>query len=213
MPVWHANVRVTLGRALMRSIAPAACFFGLLVLLVMAVGCNGGEQQGGATPAEQFRTPVARPTYDANAPLVGFHSVDNGYTIGYPEGWEQDTPPAPGTDAFVWKIGDTRLALLQVTCNPGLLSPEALMSADAEVASTFGGRLDPSTAVPVEVAGVEGKLNTYGVSVGGLAVEHIVAYAAKGNCGWRIGLSSYGEGSLAPYLPLFNRIVASFRTD
>jgi hypothetical protein len=87
------------------------------------------------------------------------------------------------------------------------------MLLDADFASNFGGNFDWAAAVPVEIAGVEGKRISYSISVGGVAVEHVVAYVVAGSCGWRIGLNTYGPGSLEPYLPLFDRILPSVHFD
>ena len=44
-------------------------------------------------------------------------------------------------------------------------------------------------------------------------IEQVAAYVVKGDCGWRIGLDTYAPGTLQSFLPLFERILASFRLD
>ena len=195
----------------------------LAVALVLVGACGSEEEETGPPTAGPRPSQTATsgpgpasepaPTVDPGIPLVAFRSPDKGYSLRYPEGWEVDATPGGGTDAFLWRIGDRRLALLQVTCNRELLTPQSLMRADASVASNLGGYLNLADAVPMQVGGVEGKQNRYSLSVGGLTIEHVVAYVAIGDCGWRIGLNSYGTGSLNPYLPLFDRILASFHFD
>lgn len=192
----------------------AAWCLALASVVAFAAACGGNDGEP-ATPVVEEPTPTIAPfpSVDTNVPLVEFHSSGRGYTIGYPQGWKVDASPeatGAGTDFFLWEIGTQRIAVLQVTCNRQLLSPEDLMHADASVASRYGGSLDVNAAVPVEVAGVEGRQNTYSLSVGGLTVEHVVAYLVHGECGWRIGLSTMGPGTRDPFIPLFERILASF---
>jgi len=86
------------------------------------------------------------------------------------------------------------------------------MAQDANIVSRYGGAL-PEESTPVELGGVPGKQVTYTLGISGFTVEQVAAYAVKGNCGWRIGLAAYGPGNLQSYLPLFERILASFRAD
>jgi hypothetical protein len=150
---------------------------------------------------------------DPNVSLAEFRSPDKGYSFRHPEGWEVDASPGAGTDLFTWMVDGRRLALLQVTCNREIRSADSLMMVDADFASSFGGSLDPSAAVPVEVGGAEGIQNRYSISIGGGRIEHVVAYVSAGDCGWRIGLNSFGSGTLEPYLPLFQRILDTFHFD
>jgi hypothetical protein len=206
--------RALKGRFLKTALAAA-----LLVAAVVLVAACGGDEGGGAAPSPEpaetpaGSTPLASPVVDPNVPLVEYHSAEKGYSLSYPEGWTVDAAPGTVTDLFSWTIDSRHLALLQVTCNRELLTPDQLMLADGGVASDFGGQLNPEAAVPVQVEGVEGKRNMYSLTVSGLMVEHVVAYLVHGSCGWRIGLNSYGSGSLQPYLPLFDRILASVSFD
>jgi hypothetical protein len=215
---WKVFGNVVDGRPL-RQVAKrfqiVACCLALVAVLGLAAACgsNGAEP---ATPVVEEPTPTIAPfpNVDTNVPLVEFHSSGRGYSIGYPEGWEVEASPestGAGTDFFTWQVGAQRIAVLQVTCNPDLLSPEDMMHADASVASRYGGILDVNAAVPVEVGGVEGEQNTYNLSIGGLEVEHVVVYLVHGECGWRIGLSTMGPDTRDEFLPLFERILASFQ--
>jgi hypothetical protein len=192
----------------------------VLAAAVLLVGACGGDEENGEAPSPgptdtpgAATTVVPPPVVDPEIPLVEYHSGDKGYSIGYPEGWNVEVTPGGVTDAFSWTLDERRLAQLQVTCNRELLTPDSLMLADLGVASSFGGQLDPAAAVPVQVAGLQGKRNSYHLTVAGLVVEHVVAYVAHGGCGWRIGLNSYGSGNLQPYLPLFDRILATVSFD
>ena len=196
-----------------RGLLMAAATTLMVMAAILFISC-GGETE--STPPEATTpSPGAGvvPPLDPNVSLVEFRSPDKGYSLGYPEGWEVETSPGAGTDFFFRKADDRRLALLQVTCNRELRTAELLMTVDQNVASNFGGVLDPSAAAPVEVGGVEGIQNRYSITIGGGSIEHVVAYVAAGDCGWRIGLNSYGSGTLEPYLPLFQRILASFHFD
>jgi hypothetical protein len=189
------------------------------VFLFAACGGGGGEATPPAASPTQAATPggsstpAALPTVDPDVPLVEYHSADKGYSLQYPQGWEVDASPGSPTDFFFWRVRDRRLAQLQVTCNRQVSTVDSLMLLDADFASNFGGNLDWAAAVPVEIAGVEGKRNRYSISVSGITVEHVVAYVVAGGCGWRIGLNTQGPGTLEPYLPLFDRILASVRFD
>lgn len=207
--------RRALERAIARRFAVAAWGLALFAVLAFAAAC-GGDNGEPATPVveEPTATTVPFPRVDTDVSLVEFHSIGRGYSVGYPQGWEMDANPeatGSGTDSFLWQVSERRIALLQVTCNPRLLSPEALMQADAAIAAQFGPGFDPAAAEPVEVAGVEGLQNTYRIAVGGAQVEHVVAYIAQGECGWRIGLSTFGSGTRESFLSLFERILASFQ--
>ena len=196
----------------------------LAAAVFLFAACGGGGGQGEATPPAaanptqaatpgEGTTPVALPTFDADVPLVEFRSADKGYSLSYPQGWEVEASPGAPTDFFFWRVRDRRLVQLQVTCNREALSADSLMLLDADFASNFGGNLNRAAAVPVEISGVEGKRNSYNISVGGMTVEHVVAYVVSGGCGWRIGLNTQGPGSLGPYLPLFDRILPSVHFD
>ena len=203
------------GRPLIARFLTGALCLALAAIVALAVACGGGSEES-TTPVVQEPTPtiVPFPGIDTNVPLVEYHSTGRGYSIGYPQGWEPDASPdatGAGTDFFLWEIGGTRFAVLQVTCNQQALSIDALMMTDAAFASRYGGILDPNTAVPVEVGGVEGRRLTYNLSIGGLTVEHVVAYIAHGECGWRIGLSTFDPETREQLLPLFERILASFK--
>lgn len=208
------EIRLLMATALAALTVAAAALFS---------ACGGQEGQGPtATPAPAGTTGASTPgaglpmptppPVDSGVPLVEFHSADKGYSLGYPEGWQPDASPGP-TDSFLWSIGERDVARLQVTCNPERLSAKSLMLADAAVAAQYGAGIDPANAMPVQVGGVDGERNTYSISVGGLRIEHVVAYVVHGRCGYRIGLNSFGSGSLDPYLPLFDRILASVRFD
>jgi hypothetical protein len=195
--------------------------------LLVAVACGGGQGEtppastvGETTPAaggpsaEVPPTPAPRPepAVDTDVPLVEFHSEDKGYSIAYPEGWEEDVGPTRYADAFLLNDGKRHIAQLTVVCKPGK-PVETLLLEDAQRVSRFGGSIDRANAVPVDVAGVTGEQVTYSTNVSGLFVEHAVVYAFTGDCGWRIGLNTYGAGTLPAYLPLFERILATFQPD
>jgi hypothetical protein len=202
-----------------------SALLGSAALLVAACG-SGNEESGPATPGGASPangaapTSAPLPTVDPSVPLVGYESRDKGYAIGYPEGWEIHPGSTDAADYFTWSLaGGQILAQLSVTCEteaavaPYRLTPDGLILRDAANVIPYGGEIDSRAAVPVRVSGVEGKQLVYAVHLGDLEVEHIVAYAVIGECGWRIGLNTFGAGSLAPFVPLFERIVDSFHTS
>jgi hypothetical protein len=208
------------GRGAVAARLLVVALWGLAVTmaLAMSVACGGGEEEPAPatpvpqpTPAVRQITPVAIPTYDPGVPLVEFTSPGKGYSVGYPQGWEVEAVTGAGTDMFVWSVNERHLALLQVTCNRELLTPESLMRADAGAAANFGGQFNLADAIAVEIAGVEAKQNQYHLSVAGLRIDHVVAYVPGEKCGWRIGVSTYGPITITQLLPLFERIIASFQ--
>jgi hypothetical protein len=190
------------------------------VILAGALGlaaCGGGQGQE-VTPTEEVGPPTETaqagpaelPAVDPNVPLVEYQSPDRGYSISYPQGWQVDVEPG-FADYFLWSTeGGRPLAQLAVTCNEDALTPDELISVDSAAASLFGA-IDPTSIVPIDIAGTTGKQMRYTVQAGSVAVEQVVAYAPGEKCGWRLGLASYGAGTLASYLPLFQRIIESFR--
>jgi len=187
----------------------------VLGALVIVAACGGDEKQPPAeeTPAEE--TPQARPTPDPNVPFLEYQSPGAGYSISYPEGWEV-TPQGSLGDRFTWFSPDRApLAELIVSCYKGEnQTADGLLLQDAAAISGIGsGQIDPAQAVPIEVAGIAGKQVTYTTTIAGFVIEHVAAYAVQGECGWRLGLSTYGQATLDDYLPLFQQMVESFQPD
>jgi hypothetical protein len=195
-----------------------------LVLLLSACGSQGGpESSGQASPVPTgvvstaivpTAVPAVLPTVGPDVPLTVYESPNVGYSIGYPEDWWLQ-PAAAGGDSFVRTTPEGKVAaLLTVNCykaEPGW-TPEDLMTADAKAVGTVS-PFHGTVPTDIEVAGVTGKERRYSFSPAatGFIIEHVVAYFISGDCGWRIGLASYGENTLDPYIPLFDRILASFR--
>jgi hypothetical protein len=134
--------------------------------------------------------------------------------VGYPEGWVADVAEDSPFATFSWTMeGGRPVAQLTLLCNRGEnQTAESLMRQDAEILPQVGATM-PEESTTVEVAGVPGKQATYTVNFSGFTIEQVAVYVVKGDCGWRIGLATYGPGSLQSYLPLFERILASFRAD
>lgn len=174
---------------------------------------DGPESTSPASSASPSPAPGVLPTFDPDTALVEYTSPDKGYVIGHPEGWEVDAGPHTGIDAFLrGSAADRILAQLSVRCRPGEnLTVEQMMRTSQAALSSLG-RINPAGATPIEVAGTEGKKLSFVIKVADIDVEQVVAYAVKGGCGWRIGLAAYGKGQLQQYLPLFDEIIASFRT-
>jgi hypothetical protein len=183
-----------------------------LALMLTLAACGGGEKTVPAetsTAAANGELPV--PTVDPDIPLTEYRSADKGYTVGYPSGWEVNAGENLYGDIFFWNSESGRpLAQLTVSCNPDALTTERLMEIDAAAAAQFGS-VDTGSVTPVEIAGTEGTQMRYRTTVEGVAIEQVAAYAPGDECGWRLGLAAYGSGALEPYLPLFDRIVASFQ--
>lgn len=183
-----------------------------MLLAAAAAACGGGGEETSvstATPPPAITVgPV--PTVDAATPLAEYRSADMGFSIGYPEGWNVQTPGGVFS-AFTWSTNGRPIAQLTLLCNQGEnLTVDGLISSDRAIIASGGGSV-PSEPTPIEVAGLPGKQTTYEVNLGGLTVEQVAAYVVSGECGWRIGLATYGPGTREPYLPLFDRILASFR--
>ena len=199
-----------------RRIALVAVF----AIALLAAACGGGDEEPAApTPSEPFATsaaastPVVAPTVNPEVPLVTYESAEMGYSIGYPEGWEYRAGSGGLSDFFIQGTPQGRVfAQVSVTCarEEGVTADSLILRDAANVASM--GVIDSRTAVPVQVSGVEGKSLRYFVNLGELTIEHVVAYAVVGECGWRIGLNTFGAGTLDPYVPLFERIVDTFRS-
>jgi hypothetical protein len=186
---------------------------GLVLAVILGLTACGGDgngpAEGTALTATARAGPVELPTVPADAAFVEYVSPDKNYTVSYPSGWVFSSDGF--ADNFLWSTEEGRpVAQLTVTCNAQALTPDELIDADAAVVARFG-RIDPTSIVPIEIAGTMGKQATYTVPAGSVAVEQMVAYAPGDNCGWRIGLASYGAGTSAAFSPVFQRIVASFR--
>lgn len=192
-----------------RLFKPAA-LGAFLLLALSTAACGGGEDTAvpTTTPPPAI-TAGPLPTVDAATPLAEYRSADPGYSIGYPDGWSVQTAGGPFS-AFTWSTNGRPIAQLTVSCDQEATTVEGLINKDRQIVAQAGGSLPPEPT-PIEVAGLEGKQVTYEVNFGGLTAEQIAAYVASGGCGWRIGLATYGTGSLDPFLPLFDRILASFQ--
>jgi len=191
----------------------------MLIGALLVAAC-GSDEEPQATPTQEASSatptvptqPAVLPTVDPNISLVAYHSDDLGYSIGYPQGWEFDVEPG-FAEYFLWYAEDGRpIAQLAVSCNPTALTVEELIAVDESVAASFAG-IDPGSVTDIEIAGTTGRQLRYTVSIETLVVEQVAAYAPGDECGWRLGLASYGPNTLTPYTPLFNRIVASFQPD
>jgi hypothetical protein len=184
--------------------------------LVVLAGCGSGgsKEQPTEQPSvepTQTQTVETLPTVDPNVDLTDYRSPDKGYSLGYPQGWEKAS--VGSLDQFLVKTESGKVAAqLTVNCLQAGSdwTPEFLMTVDASAAH-IAGQVQLGQVTDVEVDGVAGKERRYSIDVQGLTIEHVAAYVIHGDCGWRIGLNSYGQGTLAPYVPLFDRILASFR--
>jgi len=188
---------------------------GCLLLAAAAAACGGGGQEAPSSTASPSpaSTPAPLPTIDPNVPLVEYRSPDPGYSVSYPEGWDLNFSPGAPVANFDWTVVGRPIAQLTVTCFKGQnQTVESLIQQDTAILGQYAGTV-PTESTPVELAGVSGKQLTYTVGFGGLTIEQVAAYAVKGDCGWRIGLATYIPGTLQSYLPLFQRIIASFRPD
>jgi hypothetical protein len=186
---------------------------GMALALMLALAACGGDEE--AVPAETSTAAtngeLPLPTVDPDIPLTEYRSADKGYTVGYPSGWEVNAGEQLFGDIFFWNSESGRpLAQLTVSCNPDALTAEALRRIDAAAAAQFGS-VESDSITPIEIAGTEGTQMRYRTSVEDLVIEQVAAYAPGDECGWRLGLAAYGSGALEPYLPLFDRIVASFQ--
>lgn len=191
-----------------------------LLFLAVAAACGGSEEETplftptipATTPSPSAPDPL--PTVDATVPLVEYSPPLGEYTVGYPRGWEV-VEKATGGDlaVFGWTVDGRPMAQLSTLCTREEdLTVGGLIERDTAVIADFGGG-PVSDPVSIEVAGTTGSQVTYRHGVGGLTIEQVVAYAVTEQCGWRIGLATYGGGSLESYLPLFERIIASFQVD
>jgi hypothetical protein len=189
---------------------PAALGAFLLVAAATAACGGGGQEASGPTatpPPAVTVEPV--PTVDAATPLTEYHSADPAFSIGYPEGWVVQTPGG-SFSAFTWSTDGRPIAQLTLVCDQETKTVDGLIAKDRQIIAQAGGG-DLSEPTPVEIAGLPGKEITYEVNFGSLTAEQVAAYVVSGDCGWRIGIAAYGSGTRQPYLPLFDRILASFR--
>lgn len=194
----------------------------LAALSLVAAACGGDEETVAPsddselalppTSASPASSPEVLPTFDPDTSLVEYRSPDKGYVVSYPEGWEVDAGPHTGIDTFLRGSASERIfAQLSVRCRPrDNQTVNDLMRTSQAVLSRFG-PINLAEATPIEIAGTEGKKLSFAVRVGDIDVEQVVAYAVQGDCGWRVGLAAYGKGQLEQYLPLFDRIIASFQ--
>ena len=182
-----------------------------MLLAAAAAACGGGSEEASvstATPPPAVTVgPV--PTVDAATPLTEYRSADPGYSIGYPEGWNVQTPGGVFS-VFTWSTDGRPIAQLTLLCDRETKTVDGLIIKDRQIIAGAGGSV-PSEPTDIEVAGQPGKEITYEVTFGALTAEQVAAYVLSGDCGWRIGLETYGSNTREPYLPLFDRILASFR--
>ncbi len=196
-----------------------ACFAALCAIVLGALAvfaaCGGEEEQPAEPTPTTNATPFARPTPDPSVPLVQYESSSAGYSISHPEGWEV-TPQGASGDRFTLYSADRAvLAELIVSCYKGEnQTVDGLIIQDAGAVANIGaGYIDPTTAAPIEVDGISGKQLTYITSVQAFVIEHVATYAVDERCGWRLGLSTYGQGTLDPYLPIYQRMIESFQVE
>jgi hypothetical protein len=184
-----------------------------ICLLLVAAACGDGEQEAPLpTPTPPPSTPKPVPTVDPSVPLVEYRSPDMGYSMGYPEGWNVEVPSGPFT-AFSWSLDGRPIAQLSVMCTRGEnQTVDGLIQEHARIVPQIA-RTALAESTPIELGGTAGKQLRYTTRVAELTIEQVAAYAVIGDCGWRIGLATYGPGTLEPYLPLFERIIASFQPD
>jgi hypothetical protein len=197
----------------------------LIVSCLMATACGGGGKNA-AFPDEAAlptpltpsgspeSTPQAVPTFDAGTELVEFRSPDKGYVLSYPKGWQVIAGPDTGIDTFVRSLpSGVVLAQLSVTCRQGMEGQGVLDLMRVTQGALKGfAQINLATATPIEIGGTAGKKLIFSATIGDIKEEQAVAYAVLGDCGWRVGLAAYDEGQLQQYLPLFDRIIASFGT-
>lgn len=202
------------GKTWMSRLVRPAAVGGCLLLAAGIAACGTSEEEPLPTvPPSPVATLQPLPTLSPDIPLVEYRSPDGSYSIGYPEGWEVQLAGDSPIAAFSWAVDGRPLAQLTILCITGEnQTVDGLMADDARIISQAGGR-PPTESTPIELAGVEGKQVTYVVPAGGLSAAQVAAYAIKGDCGWRIGLATYGAEPITAYLPLFQRILASFSAD
>jgi len=195
----------------------------LLEVAALLMGCGSSSEEarplanGGQSVSTAEAVHQALPTVNPQVGLVAYHSPDKGYSLAYPEGWEV-VAEGGFTDYFVWRAESGRTyAQLAVSCRTaeqGGTSPDRMASQDVQMIKEFGGgAVNPTDVGPIQVGDLPGKQFTYTYQLSGLTVEQVAAYVVHGACGWRLALASYGPGTLGPYLPLFQRIIAAFRPD
>lgn len=189
-----------------------------LAAAALLVGCGSPQEESELQNGGQPTPPqTALPAVDPDIALVEHHSTHKGYTLSYPEGWRV-MAGEEFTDYFVWRAESGRTyAQVSISCrDPGdqASTPEQMVRFDAHAINELGaGRVSPSEATPLEVGGLPGRQLRYTHMLSGLKVQQVVAYAVSERCGWRISLAVYGDASMEPYLPLFQRIIATFRPD
>ena len=193
----------------------AALVLLFLAAAALAAACGSGQRREEATPAVEVTaqpTPFVYPTVNPGIPLAEYKSPNKGYSVSYPEGWEVVIDGGP-VDTFITRTDEGKvLAQFTVACFQAKegWTPETLMTQDAKAASLHGG-FQTTPATEVELGGLTAKMRRYSLNAGGLAIEHVVAYLIRDKCGWRIGLNTYGAGNLNAFIPLFDRLLASFR--
>jgi hypothetical protein len=188
---------------------------GCLLLAAAAAACGGNGQEAPSSTASPAPVPTVAPvpTIDPNVPLVEYSSPELGYSVSYPEGWTSNASSGSLLATFSLTLAGRPIAQLTVLCSKGAnQTVESLVMQDRVILGRYGAAM-PTETTDVELGGVSGKQVAYTVGLGGLTIEQVAAYAVKGDNGWRIGLATYGAGTLQSYLPLFQRIIASFRLD
>jgi len=201
------------GEMKQRHLTLAACAVALAIAVVMGAAC-GGQGEVDVNFAEETVLPPSEETA-LPSDLVEHRSAEAAYSISYPEGWEIESRGSTGDSFTLFSSPAAPVATLVVACYKGEnQTPDSLIRQDAAIVARYGqGVVLLDQAVPIEIAGGTGKQIMYTTSFAGLTIEHIVAYTVRGECGWRLGLSTYGSGTLRAYLSLFQQVVASFRPD
>ena len=190
-----------------------------LAVLLLAVGCGGGDEAPavptGATPEVGSPTPPSERTA-VPTPIITDGRLEDpakGYSVQIPDGWvaHPDFVPAPlSTDAFFAPNG-----------TEGVQPNIAVLCEELPEGTTLTDLFDAKTEIVRRVAGVEPDVSTR--QVGGM--EAMVARYGRENanpplhktdvvfvserCGWSVSLT-VPFGQEAEYEPLFERFLASF---
>lgn len=200
-----------------------ARFIFLTLIAGAAIGVAGCSSGGGGksstpkAPPAAVRTDTPVPPAAATAVAQGSNPTyqpytdPNGrFTASIPQGWTM----SERADTLELVLPGTPVtAVLDIACEPNG-DVDTMLSRDASDVSKFNsGKLDPSTATPVQVAGVSGKYIewTGGVLGSSVQVDHLEAYFVGKGCGWRAHLAVYPGPDPQQMKQVLDHVLGSFK--
>ena len=193
-------------------------FAGMVLSALVVVACGSGDDRTpGSSTATQTAgegTAPASPIPDPTFPLVEYVASDKGYALSYPEDWQIMAGPTQLADTYYYDSPDGRqLAKITVTCYEGSdWTAASMASIDAKIGVRLAG-FNQGESREVQIGDVTGTMKSFSFRFNTFLVETVAVYAPRADCGWRVALNTWEPGASAVYLPLFERVISTFRFE